>query len=66
MAHTIKAAKLRTGDWFIDPHREGRRPAKVIRTTGIYDGRVHLILNDNAPWGAWAASYNAHQDLELA
>jgi hypothetical protein len=63
---TIKARDISPRQTFIDPLREGRREATVIEVTGITGGQVHLILDDSAPWGYWAASYPEDQDLELA
>lgn len=60
------AADLEVGDWFIDPIREGRRPAQVLDITGVFEGRVHLTLDDNTRWGKWAAAYQADEVLELA
>lgn len=56
---------LAIGDWFIDPEREGRRPAQVVKLLGSKGGKVLFELDDNAPLGPWTASYNVDVQLEL-
>jgi hypothetical protein len=36
-----KASELVVGDWFIDPCREGRRPAKVVELIDRGDADQH-------------------------
>ncbi len=66
---TAKPTELKVGDWFIDPHRAGRRPARVVEIGRIGTGsdgidRLHMTLDDDTKWGAWAASYELGEDLE--
>ena len=66
MASYIAAGELKTGTWFVDPRREGRRPARVIKLNGVHDGQVHVELDDETRFGPWVASYPETEQLELA
>ncbi len=66
MARYATPGELKAGDWFVDPHREGRRPAVVVKVLKSDQGKVNFELNDDTKWGAWTASYEADEQLELA
>lgn len=67
-----KVGEFQIDEWFIDPVRNGRRPAKIIgihgvrsheEWTGIREPRLHLTLDDDTQWGPWVASYPAGTEL---
>lgn len=60
------ARDMRAGDWFVDPHRTGRRLAKVERIGKRANGRAYFILNDETGHGPWIASYDLRERLEIA
>lgn len=69
------ASELAVDDWFIDPRREGRRPAKVIELVEVpdvdrlgnkrTDTDVHMVLDDDTKGGPWSASYGSDESLEM-
>lgn len=63
---TRMARDLRRGDWFVDPHRTGRRLAKVDRVGRQADGRAFFILTDETGHGPWVAGYDLRERLEMA
>lgn len=64
---TTKAARdMRCGDWFVDPHRTGRRLAKVTQVGKQVNGRAYFILADETAHGPWIASYDLRERLEIA
>lgn len=70
-----KASELSVGDRFLDPVREGRRPAQVIELVELadvtelgnkrVDDRIHVTLDDDTQWGSWAAAYEPDELLEM-
>lgn len=56
---------LRRGDWIIDPHRSGRRLAKVSQVGRQAQGRAYFILTDETGHGPWVASYDLRERLEI-
>jgi hypothetical protein len=63
---TVKGGDLTLGTKFIDPRREGRRAATVIRVGTRTRDTQHVTLDDDTEWGLWAASYGLDEELELA
>jgi hypothetical protein len=63
---TKAARDMRCGDWFVDPHRTGRRLAKVAQVGRHRDGRAYFILTDETSHGPWVASYDLRERLEIA
>lgn len=59
------ARDLRRGDWIVDPHRTGRRLAKIDRVGKQRDGRAYFILTDETGHGPWVASYDLRERLEI-
>lgn len=62
---TKLAKDLQVGDWFVDPHRSGRRLARVFQVIPKPGCRVAFILNDETGHGAWIASYQLGDRLEV-
>lgn len=62
----MKVAKdLKCGEWFVDPHRSGRRLARVSQVGKNANGRVYFILTDETGNGPWVASYELRERLEI-
>jgi hypothetical protein len=66
MPNSKRADEYRPDDWFVDPHREGRRPAVVIDAKPLSGGLTHMVLDDNKRGGQWCATYPSDQQLECA
>lgn len=56
---------LRCGDWFVDPHREGRKLARVARIGKRTGGRAFFILTDETDRGPWVDSYDLRERVEI-
>lgn len=56
---------LHVGDWFVDPHRAGRKLARVTRVGKRSQGRAFFILDDETRNGPWVASYDLRERVEM-
>lgn len=57
--------ELVVGDWFIDPQRQGGRPAMVVEIRDVGIGEPLFQLADDTPWRAWSAAYGEEEQVAM-